>query len=635
MRISHREKLQLALANARESLGRDIPSKRPALSKLNTIRGVSEAEDTRDGNLITRSVVDQRPTFDTIADSVLGETQTWQPTINLEEGETSLSQIAAKRIGDMRDRIDIEEGEEELLGDSFGLLKDGRPIWAEVLDSQRGYSTNFTDYGTKDPGFKPLWPPVQKLSDHNTWKTWHVIEENARASMACEKVVERPGITMNPLLILGDSGCGKSHILSASAQAMIRRQDGNVHLLSTSAMRGWESLPDGWQDAVSHANLIAIDDLHLADERIATELGMMIDYALNLGVQVIATSRVESSEWPARRLWEVMRSATSIWIGKPSPPSLITHLRRHTSGRSLLLDDSMLARIVKHSDGDWRSTDATFEKVALAIESGERVVTADDISAIILEKPAVKSNVEFFEEREDLESLAEQIVTETLDHVYTGVDPAGVELKSPLPELSDEWEIPELTIEERDELHEVLTSENLTPHVTTTLSVDESDEFLVNRDSELRGFDRVRVDETAASIDNITSEMFQRMANELIEQSNQLAELEDEMFELVAKSKEASVDELIEIADEELIQIADKIGEIEVKRGNVSQVPQNTRINTVLTPIKVADEEPIQIADKIGEINVVHGNISQVPQNTRINTVLTPIKVLIPIGEEA
>ena len=44
--------------------------------------------------------------------------------------------------------------------------------------------------------------------------------------MACEKVIEKPGITMNPLLILGDSGCGKSHILSASVQAMIRRQDG-------------------------------------------------------------------------------------------------------------------------------------------------------------------------------------------------------------------------------------------------------------------------------------------------------------------------------------------------------------------------------------------------------------------------
>ena len=191
-------------------------------------------------------------------------------------------------------------------------------------------------------------------------------------------------------------------------------------------------------------------------------MGLLIDYALNLGVQIIATSRVDSNEWPARRLWEVMRSATSIWIGKPSSVSLITHLRRHTSGRAMLLDDSMLARIVSHSDGDWRSTDAAFEKVALAIESGERIVNADDVEMILLERPIAKSNVEEYIERENLESVASQVISKSIDQVYTGVDPAGVELHSPLPELSDDWEVPELTIEEKDELHSVLTSETLT-----------------------------------------------------------------------------------------------------------------------------------------------------------------------------
>ena len=575
MRLSHREKLLLALANARESLGRDVSADRPALSKLNRLRGISDAEDTRDGNLLSRTGVKTRPTFDVIADNVLGENSQWKPTVNIEEGDTSLSQIAAKRIGEMRDRQEIDETEEELFGDSFGLMKDGRPVWAEVLDNQRGYTTNFTDYGMKDLSFKPIWPPVQKLSDHKTWKNWHVVEENSRASMACEKVIEKPGITMNPLLILGDSGCGKSHILSASVQAMIRRQDGNVHLLSTSAMRGWESLPNGWQDAVTHASLIAIDDLHLADERIATELGLLIDYALNLGVQIIATSRVDSNEWPARRLWEVMRSATSIWIGKPSSVSLITHLRRHTSGRAMLLDDSMLARIVSHSDGDWRSTDAAFEKVALAIESGERIVNADDVEMILLERPIAKSNVEEYIERENLESVASQVISKSIDQVYTGVDPAGVELHSPLPELSDDWEVPELTIEEKDELHSILTSETLTPHVTTTLSVEESDEFLVDRKNELKGLDRVRVSETTSSIDSITEEMFQQMANDHIEQSNQLANLENEMMELAEISKDASV--------EELIQIADRIGEIELMLGNISEPPEYA----MLKPIKV------------------------------------------------
>ena len=579
MRLSHREKLQLALANARESLGRDNTSTQPALSKLNTLRGVKEAIDTREGNLLSRTGVKTRPTFDIVADQILGEPTSWKPSIDLDEGENSLSQIAAKRIGEMRERQEIEEGEEELLGESFGMLKDGRPIWAEVLDTQRGYSTNFTDYGMKDLAFRPLWPPVQKLSDHNTWKSWHVVEENSRASMACEKVIEKPGITMNPLLILGDTGCGKSHILSASVQAMIRRQDGNVHLLSTSAMRGWESLPDGWQDAVAHANLIAIDDLHLADERIATELGMMIDYALNLGVQVIATSRVDSNEWPARRLWEVMRSATSVWIRKPSSASLITHLRRNAGGRALLLDDAMIARIVKHGGGDWRSTDAAFEKVALAVESGERIISGDDVTSILEEVPQEMTEVELFTEREDLEEIASRVISETLDHVYTGRDVAGVELNIPIPELSDDWEVPELTIEEKDELHEVLTSKNLTPHVTTTLTVDESDEFLVHRNDNLDALDQVRVAETTSSIDSITDQMFERMSNEHIEQSKKLAELEQEMFDLADRSRDASVEELIEIAD--------RVGEIEVILGNVQEPPKYAMLTpvTVLTPI--------------------------------------------------
>jgi len=579
MRLTHREKLQLALANARESLGREAASGRPALSKLNKLRGVEEIEDTREGDLISRTGVKTRPTFDIVADQVLGETPVWRPSINLDEGETSLSQIAAKRIGEMRERQEFEEGEEELLGDSLGVLKDGRPIWAEVLDNQRGYSTNFTDYGMKDLSFRPLWPPVQKLSDHNTWKNWHVVEENSRASMACEKVIEKPGITMNPLLILGESGCGKSHILSASVQAMIRRQDGNVHLLSTSSMRGWESLPEGWEDAIAHANLIAIDDLHLADERIATELGLMIDYALNLGVQIIATSRVDSNEWPARRLWEVMRSATNIWIRKPSSSSLITHLRRRASGRALLMDDAMIARIVKHGDSEWRSTDAAFEKLALAIESGERIVNANDVTSILEELPVEKTKVEKFTEREDLEEIAARVISESLDHVYTGTDPGGVELNTPLPELSDNWEVPELTIEEKDELHEVLTSDNLIPHVTTTLSVDEKDEFLVKRDDELRGLDKVRATETTASISIITDELFNQMSKEHIEQSNQLAELENEMYNLAEMSRDASV--------EELILIADRIGEIEMILGNISQPPEYTTLTpiTVLTPI--------------------------------------------------
>ncbi len=578
MSTSHQEKLQLALANARTALGKGAIEGRPALSKLNRLRGVESVSDTRGGDLITRTRVKTRPVFDMVADEILGETAPWTPSIDLEDGDSSLAQIAARRINQMREKQVTEEISEDLLGDSVGVLKDGRPIWAEVLDSQRGYSINATDYGLKDLSFRPKWPPIQNMSEHNTWKSWHVIEENSRASMACEKVIAKPGITMNPLLILGESGSGKSHILSAATQAMIRRQDGNVHLLSTTAMRGWESLPDGWEEAVAHANLIAIDDLHLAEERIATEIGLMIDYALNLGVQVIATSRMDSNEWQARRLWEVMRSATSIWLRKPSASSLMTHLRREASGRALLLDDSMLARIVKHGNGDWRSTDAAFEKVALGIESGEKIISSEDVTHILEDVPIPITELERFAEREDLEDVASRVISKTLDHVYTGTDIGGVEIHAPLPIMSDDWEVPELTIQEKDELHQLLISENLTPHVTTTLTLDEREEFLVQSEQKIRGLDNVRARETAASISNITDEMFEEMSREHLDKSNQLAELESEMMRLSEISKDASVEELIEIAD--------RVGDIESLLGEISGEAHYASLTpiTVLTP---------------------------------------------------
>ena len=583
MSTSRQEKLQLALANARTVLGKGATGGRPALSKLNGLRGVESVRDTRDGNLISRTRVKTRPVFDMVADDILGETAPWAPSIDLEEGDSSLAQIAAKRINEMREKQVTEEISDDLLGDSVGVLKDGRPIWAEVLDSQRGYSSNATDYGMKDLSFRPKWPPVQNMSEHNTWKSWHVVEENSRASMACEKVIAKPGITMNPLLILGESGCGKSHILSAATQAMIRRQDGNVHLLSATAMRGWESLPDGWEEAVAHANLIAIDDLHLAEERIATEIGLMIDYALNLGVQVIATSRVDSNEWQARRLWEVMRSATSIWLRKPSASSLMTHLRREASGRALLLDDSMLAKIVKHGNGDWRSTDAAFEKVALGIESGEQIISSDDVTSILEDVPIAITERERFAEREDLEDIASRVISQTLDHVYTGTDIGGVELNAPLPTISDDWEVPELTIQEKDELHQLLTSENLIPHVTTTLTLDEREEFLIQSEQEIRGLDNVRARETAASISNITDEMFEEMSREHLDKSKQLAELESEMMRLSEISKDADVDELIEIAD--------RVGEIESLLGDISGDTRYASLTPITRLTPMGEEE--------------------------------------------
>ena len=573
MSISRQEKLKLAMTNARHILGKEDNSDGTANSKLNTLRDVNDSEDTRKGNLIARTKVTTRPTFDLIADKVLGKQERDTPMTELSNNST-LAKIASQRMNKLRDEKQIIEIEDEKFGDEIGFMSDGRPIWTDILDTQRGYSINSQELQVRDTNFKPKWPPILRLSDHKTWKTWSVLEENQRASGACEKVIEKPGKIVNPLLILGNEGTGKSHILHATSQAMIRRQDGNVHLLSVSRLASEDSLPDGWQEAVAHSSLIAIDDLHLAKGRIATDIGLLIDYSLNMGVQIITTSRLDPKEWEASRLWEVMKSATSIWVMEPSAPSMITHLRRKASGRALLFDDSMLATIVKYGESQWRGVDAAFEKIALAIESGERIVSAAHVSQILDNAPKERTRVEDFIEKQNLEDIASRVINDTLDHLYSDKSIGGIELKSELPELSDDWEVPDITIDENSQEVSVGIDGKIIPHSTNTLSVDERDKYLLEEERELTGYDQVRVEETVSSIDSITDNLFESVQENHIESAERLASLERELTELANKSRNASVDELIEIAD--------RIGEIEYQLGNISEPP-----NLVTkTPIK-------------------------------------------------
>ena len=573
MSISRQEKLKLAMTNARHILGKEDNSGGTANSKLNTLRDVKDSEDTRKGNLIARTKVTTRPTFDLIADKVLGKQERETPMTELSSNST-LAKIASQRMNKLRDEKQIIEIEDEKFGDEIGFMSDGRPIWTDILDTQRGYSINSQELQVRDTNFKPKWPPILRLSDHKTWKTWSVLEENQRASGACEKVIEKPGKIVNPLLILGKEGTGKSHILHATSQAMMRRQDGNVHLLSVSRLASEDSLPEGWQEAVAHASLIAIDDLHLAKGRIATDIGLLIDYSLNMGVQIITTSRLDPKEWEASRLWEVMKSATSIWVMEPSAPSMITHLRRKASGRALLFDDSMLATIVKYGESQWRGVDAAFEKIALAIESGERIVSAAHVSQILDNAPKERTRVEDFIEKQNLEDLASRVINDTLDHLYSDKSIGGIELKSELPELSDDWEVPDITIDENAQEVSVGIDGKIIPHSTNTLSVDERDKYLLEEERELTGYDQVRVEETVSSIDSITDNLFESVQENHIESAERLASLERELTELANKSRNASVDELIEIAD--------RIGEIEYQLGNISEPP-----NLVTkTPIK-------------------------------------------------
>ena len=541
-----RQRLKRALAEARTSLDK-VEHSGEVLSPLNSLRGVKSKSPRREGNLLSRTRPRTRPSFDLIADAVLGTGDKYESPFN-SENKDDFSGIVNEGMARLRSNQD--ESTIENKSERIGLEVDGRPIWSALLDSNRGYDQEVvTTHQRLESDELPAWPPILKLSTHNTFQSWNTVPENLQATSAIERVIDKPATNLNPLLLMGESGVGRSHLLSAAAQAMLYRDHGHVVLIHVSTLLDENILAKGWREIIPQCCLLAFDDLHLAPSAIANELGMMIDFALNMGVQVLATSKSDPSTWEISRLWEVMKGSTITTMKTPSRASLVTHLRRNCSMRSILLSDDAIAAIATFPEGGWREVDATFERVALAIESGADINDAADVRDLLTETLMSYEN-EMPLDYMSVEDLAEGIVTSALDEVFTEQDGFGVELHTELPEIGiDEYEPPELGSISSDDLLTHHLNEALLPHVTTTLDLDEADRHLIHTDDTLSSLDQSRVRETVSSIGNMAHNAFEELQDGHELNAVILARLETELSMLFQRSNNAGVDELIEIAD--------------------------------------------------------------------------------------
>ena len=132
-----------------------------------------------------------------------------------------------------------------------------------------------------------------EYTSHNTFKNWCVVAENKRATQLAEQVVDYTQQSLNPLIIIGDSGTGKSHLLNAVGQSVMLRNDKSIFSVRGDELSQVLSQDQSWTDVFSNASLLLIDDIDLSLEtdEISNASGSMIDTALNMNVHVVVSSR--------------------------------------------------------------------------------------------------------------------------------------------------------------------------------------------------------------------------------------------------------------------------------------------------------------------------------------------------------
>ncbi len=604
--IGRKERLDLAIQNAKNQLilngvaNLQFPQEKAAqmekstlpLSKMNRLLGKSTIADTRHSSILQRTGVAQRPTFDLIADATLGpESRGYKSVINLQSDGIDFAGIAARRIKSLREKSLVHSEELALKKETdsqyVGIEIDARPVWLSVLDGHRGRVINALPedlapveddsifHHSRSLNVKAAWPKPLMIDSHRTFKQWFVCPENTHASRACESIVDSPGTLLNPLLIIGESGTGRSHLIHATAQGIARRMEGLVFLISAVDLIGLKTLPEDWQDALIGASLLAIDDAHLIadDDLLANQIGQMVDHAINLGVHVILTSLDSPEEWPSSRLWDICRNSAQTHLQVPTATSLVMFTRRLAGSRNLMLDDGQMASIVTYNHIGWRSTIANFDKIALAIEAGDDIVDGEDVILALSEK-STRLTVEQDEiVRQSVDNIATRLISNAVDTVYSEHDIGGIDLKREIPELGDDgylppqWNADEMIMDGEEMLEKYVhtTLEDLTPEAPSVLSVHENEQYLITRQNRIEKQDYGRAADILTEIDDMIDLKIRDTELDVFTNSAILSELEDKMLELAQKAGDADIDELILIADE-LRYLEEKLVEIDPER---------------------------------------------------------------------
>jgi chromosomal replication initiator protein len=138
------------------------------------------------------------------------------------------------------------------------------------------------------------------------WRLDDLLESpgNRMAVQAARAVVAEPGSRYNPLVIVGASGVGKTHLLHGVGNALSQRDGGAVACLSAHEFTGElieaidRDAVGPWRARYRGASAFLLDDFHLVADKDRTqdELFVLFNFLMESGRQMIFTSAVPLQE---------------------------------------------------------------------------------------------------------------------------------------------------------------------------------------------------------------------------------------------------------------------------------------------------------------------------------------------------
>jgi chromosomal replication initiator protein len=222
---------------------------------------------------------------------------------------------------------------------------------------------------------------------------------NRMALQAARAVVGEPGARYNPLVIVGASGVGKTHLLHALGNALAERVSGPVACLSAHEFTGElieaidRNAVPAWRAKYRRASAFLLDDVHLIAEKDRTqdELFVLFNFLAESGRQMIFTSTVPLSELTAVEARLCTRLEGGLVVDLPAPER---EIRQQVVERSLQakvgnLDPDLAGYLGSRPADSVRAVQGFLQRVLNAAEA-QGVSPSAVLAREVLERAASK-----------------------------------------------------------------------------------------------------------------------------------------------------------------------------------------------------------------------------------------------------
>jgi len=203
------------------------------------------------------------------------------------------------------------------------------------------------------------------LNPRYTFETFVIGAFNNLAHVASQAVLERPGITYNPLFIYGDTGRGKTHLIQAIGNQYKKQYPGRKVFYLTSekfTIDYTDSVQAGtanrFKDKYRQYDLLIMDDVQFLSKKQKTEeeLFHLFNTLHDTNKQIIFSSDRSPVAIPdiADRLKGRLASGMTIDIGEPDMESRMAIVRRKAANNGVMLSDDVVEYISTMMQGSIR-----------------------------------------------------------------------------------------------------------------------------------------------------------------------------------------------------------------------------------------------------------------------------------------